>query len=39
MPEIVGAPEKHYAFDQGVEKGVAGKLGGVMDPTPPLAAG
>ena len=39
MPEIVGAPEKHYALDQGIEKGVAGKLGGVMDPIPPLAAG
>ena len=39
MPEIAGAPEKHYALDQGVEKGVTGELGGVMGPIPPLAAG
>ena len=39
MSEIAEAPEKHYALDQGVEKGVAGELGWVMGPIPPLAGG
>ena len=39
ISKIAEAPEKHYALDQGVEKGVAGELGGVMGPIPPLAAG